>query len=131
MQQQCGQALAAVPDGPGKAAGTAVGAAAAAAVLAARNGDGSNQPLVDPAFPQGTDPGEWRFTPGTPFAFGPGWRDVDPFVLSSADQILPPPPPALESAQYTADFLEVKRLGGDGVTTPSDRTAERPCCEAC
>ena len=36
-----------------------------------------------------------------------------------------PPPPALNSAAYTAAFNEAKRLGGDGVTTPTERTAEQ------
>ena len=125
VEEEYAQKLAAVPTGPAKADGQAVGAAAAAAVLALRAGDGSNQPLADPAFPQGTSPGQWRFTPDRPFAFGPGWSTVDPFVLSSADQFVPPPPPALGSAQYTADFTEVKRLGGDGIGTPSERTAEQ------
>ncbi len=31
----------------------------------------------------------------------------------------------MTSKRYTADFKEVKRLGGDGVTTPSARTADQ------
>ena len=31
----------------------------------------------------------------------------------------------MTTRRYAADFAEVKRLGGDGVTTPSDRTAEQ------
>lgn len=119
------EALADVPDGRSEAAGIAVGRAAAAAVLAAREDDGAGQVLVDPAFPQGDEPGEWRFTPDRPFAFGPGWREVEPFVLDSADQFLPPPPPALGSLRYTRDFIEVKRLGSDGVSHPSRRTADQ------
>ena len=37
----------------------------------------------------------------------------------------PGPPYALTRKKYTADFNEVKSLGGDGVTTPSARTAEQ------
>ena len=44
-----------------------------AAILAARTADGSDTPLFDTAYPQGTRPGEWRFTPGNDFAFAPGW----------------------------------------------------------
>jgi hypothetical protein len=125
VEEQYQRALAAVPDGPEKSAGLAVGQAAASAVLALRTGDGSDQPLADPTFQQGTAPGQWRFTPGVPFAFGPSWSEVEPFVLDGADQFRPPPPPSLDSAQYTSDYLEVKRLGGDGVATASQRTPDQ------
>ena len=74
-------ALNAIPDGRAKTRGIEVGKAAAAAILALRAADGSDTPLIDPSYPQGTRPGEYRFTPGTPFAFAPGWADVTPFVL--------------------------------------------------
>jgi len=118
-------ALAAIPDSPAKTAGIATGRAAAAAVLASRSGDGSDTPLAVPGFPQGTTPGAWRFTPDRPFAFGPGWGTVTPFVVDDAAQFLPGPPPALTSRQYTRDFAEVKALGGNGTTTPSARTADQ------
>jgi hypothetical protein len=118
-------ALAAIPDGPAKTQGVEVGAAAADAILALRSDDGSDTLLVDPAYPQGTEPGEYQFTPGTPFAFAPGWGDVTPFVLRSSTQFPPGPPYALTGKKYAADFNEVKRLGGDGTTTPSERTTEQ------
>lgn len=117
-------ALGAVPDGPAKARGVALGRAVAAKILALRAGDGSDTPLIDAGYPQGTMPGKYRFTPGSTFAFAPGWGTVKPFTLRTADQFRPGPPPALTSARYTRDFREVKRLGGDGVTTPSARTAQ-------
>jgi len=125
IESRYADAVSRIRDGHAKQAGLATGAAAAAAVLAVRADDGSDTPLVVPDFPQGTTPGAWRFTPGTLFAFAPGWSGVTPFVLRRADQFLPPPPPALTSAAYTRDFREVKRLGGDGVGTPSVRTAEQ------
>ncbi len=67
-------------------AGIDVGQAAAAAILALRAGDGSDTPLVVSDYEQGTNPGEYRFTPGTPFAFAPGWADVTPFVLRDSSQ---------------------------------------------
>ena len=118
------EALAAIPDGPAKTRGVEVGQAAAAAILALRAADGSETPLVVSDYPQGTDPGEYRFTPGTPFAFAPGWSEVTPFVLRDSSQFRPGPPYAVTRKKYTADFIEVKRLGGDGVTTPSERTLE-------
>ena len=68
-------ALAAIPNGPAKTNGLTLGQAAAAAIIALRVGDGSDAPMVDPAYPQGTEPGEWRFTPDFPaaFAFGTHW----------------------------------------------------------
>jgi hypothetical protein len=118
-------ALDAIPDGRRKERGLAVGHAAAATVLRLRSDDGSDTTLLDFAFPQGTAPGEWIFTPDRPFAFAPGWRHVTPFVLDDATQFRPGPPYALNTPQYAADLNEVKALGGDGITTPSARTPEQ------
>ena len=116
-------ALNSIPNGSGKAKGIAVGQAAAAAVLAARAADGSDQNMVDTSYPQGTDPGEYRFTPPFNFAFATGWGEVTPFVLRNSQQFRPGPPDPVTSNAYTADFNEVKRLGGDDINTPSARTA--------
>jgi hypothetical protein len=120
-------ALAAIPDGPAKSNGLAVGQAAAAAILARRVNDGYGAPWVDPDYPQGTEPGEWRFTPDFPFpiAFAPNYGKVTPFVLKHSSQFAPHPPYHLSSAKYAADYKEVKLLGGDGVTTSSARTADQ------
>ena len=119
-------ALDAVPDGRGKTRGLAVGQAAAAAILALRASDGAQTLLVgDPAYGEGTLPGEYRFTPGTPFAFAPRLGELTPFVLRDGSQFRPGPPHALTDERYTADFNEIKHLGGDGVTTPSARTADQ------
>lgn len=118
-------ALDAIPDRPAKRRGINVGARAAAAILELRAQDGSDAPLLDFAYPQGTEPGEYRFTPGTPFAFAPRWQDVTPFVLRDSSQFRADPPLAVTESAYAADFDEVKRLGGDGATTPSERTAEQ------
>jgi len=125
VEAEYAAAIGAIPNGPAKRAGLAVGRAAAAAILKARTADGSDTPLFDTAYPQGTQPGEYRFTPGSDFAFAPGWGDVTPFVLRTAVQFRPGPPYALTSQRYARDFFEVKRLGGDGVTTPSARTADQ------
>jgi len=118
-------ALAAITDGPAKDQGVQLGRAAAATILALRTGDGADAPLFDTAYPQGTAPGEYRFTPGFSFAFAPGWADVTPFVLRDSSQFRADPPYEVTSARYAADFAEVKRLGGDGITTPSARTGEQ------
>jgi hypothetical protein len=118
-------ALAAIPNGPAKSAGVALGQAAAAAILALRSADGFNTPPIDPNYQEGTAPGEYRYTPGTPFAFAPHWGDVTPFVLHDGSQFRPGPPYSLTSRKYAADVNEVQRLGGDGITTPSARTGEQ------
>jgi hypothetical protein len=102
-----------------------IGQDAAAAILALRADDGSDTLLIDDSYPQGTNPGEWRFTPGVPFAFAPGWGTVTPFVLRDGAQFRPGPPYAITSNKYTAEFDEVKKLGGDNVITPSERTDEQ------
>jgi hypothetical protein len=118
-------ALAAIPNGAAKADGVAVGQAAAAAILTLRTSDGSDTPLLDFAYPQGTAPGEYRFTPGAPFAFAPRWGWVTPFVLNHSAQFHANGPYNIASKKYADDFNEVKAFGGDSVTTPSARTAEQ------
>jgi hypothetical protein len=118
--------LAAIPAGPAKYAGILVGQAAAGAILSKRANDGWNQQIVqDSAYLQGTAPGEYRFTPPNNFAFLPNWGKLPPFVLFRADQYLPSPPYPVDSKRYTADYYEIKNLGGNGVTTPSARTPDQ------
>jgi hypothetical protein len=118
--------LALIPNSNAKTAGITIGEAAAAAILALRVADGWNtQPVVDSTYPQGTAPGEYRFTPPFTFVFLPLWGTVPPFVLHHAAQFRASPPYAVTSKKYTADFNEVKTLGGNGVTTPSARTPEQ------
>jgi hypothetical protein len=120
-------ALAGIADGPAKANGVALGQAAAAAIIARRVLDGSDAPLTDFDYPQGTEPGEWRFTPDFPFpfAFAPNWGKVTPFVLHRSSQFRPQPPYHVGSDKYTADYNEIKGLGGDNITTPSWRSPDQ------
>jgi len=53
------------------------------------------------------------------------WLKVRPFALSSASQFRSPPPPALATTAYAAAYSEAYRLGGDGVTTPTERTDDQ------
>jgi hypothetical protein len=46
----------------------------------------------------------------------------DTFFTTSVDQFLPEPPPAIESANYAEDYIQVKNLGGVDST---ERTAEQ------
>ena len=118
-------ALAAIPDDQAKAQGIAVGQAAAAAILALRAADGAVGPFLNFSCPQDTNPGEYQCTPGIPFIAFEVWENVTPFVLKDSSQFRPGPPYAVNKKKYTADFNEVKSLGGDGITTPSARTADQ------
>jgi hypothetical protein len=118
-------ALAALPDAPAKAQGVAVGQAAASAILARRAEDGAVGPFLNSNCPQESPPGKYQCTPGFRFIAFEVWGKVTPFVLQDSAQFRPGPPYAVTDKGYTADFNEVKSLGGDGVTTPSTRTADQ------
>lgn len=120
-------ALAAIPDDAAKTNGIQVGRDAAAAIVLARVDDHANDaPLVDTT-PRGGAPGEYQFTPGTPFAFAPKWGEVTPFALRDSGQFASGRPYELASRPYADDFNEVKRLGGGGPgdPTPSARTPDQ------
>ncbi|HEX4949349.1 MAG TPA: vanadium-dependent haloperoxidase, partial [Blastocatellia bacterium] len=109
-----------------KTRGTFIGRLAADAILALRVADGwDKHTVLDFNYPQGTAPGEYKFTPPFTFAFLPQWDKVTPFVLRDAAQFRPGPPYAVTSRRYAIDLNEVKRLGGNGTTTPSERTSEQ------
>ena len=120
-------ALALIPDGPAKTAGVVVGQAAAAAIVARRADDRFDTVTwLDFGYPQGTEPGAWRFTPdGPPLAFASNYGDVTPFALQHSAQFWPGPPYPLSSARYADDYNEIKLIGGDNVTTPSTRTPDQ------
>jgi hypothetical protein len=118
-------AIAALPDNAATIQGISLGKSSAAAIVALRAGDGSELPLLDFDYPQGTKPGEFRFPPGVNFTFGTRWGKVTPFVLNHPSQFGPGPPYQISSKKYTADFNEVKTLGGDGKTTMTARTPEQ------
>jgi PAP2 superfamily len=118
--------LAQIPDNDSKKAGVLIGGVAASVILALRASDGwDTQPIQDFSYPQGTKPGEYRFTGTTNFAFLPQWGNLPPFILRDSSQFQPPPPLNLKSRRYAMDLNEIKSLGGDGMTTPSARTAEQ------
>jgi len=118
-----------IPDGGAKLRGIGLGRRAAGAILKARQGDGSDrpEPRIGIEFLPGNEPGRWRQDPISlnPLALGAYWGQVHPFVLRSADRFRVPPPPALRSREYAEAFHEVKRLGGDGVITPTLRTPDQ------
>jgi len=109
-----------------KQAGVAIGAAAAADLIAARWGDGRDAPIGTPYGVAPQPPGTWVFAPlpSAQSAQTPWIAFMKPFLLDSASQFRAPAPPSLTSAQYTADFNEVKSMGSVGSTARNaDQTA--------
>jgi hypothetical protein len=102
-----------VREGPQKDDGIAWGRRVAATLLERRSTDGSSDVV---SYTPGTEPGQWRPT----VSFGgivrpallPHWGFVEPFAIPGASQFRPPPPPALNTRQYSADFNMLKALGG-------------------
>lgn len=112
-----------------KANGIALGQNAAAGILALRVGDGSEvpEPHVGVDYFTSDLAGHWRQDPISliPLALGAHWGECVPFVLHSASQFRVPPPPDMTSNNYAQAYNEVKSIGGDGVITPTLRTAEQ------
>ena len=95
-----------IPDGAAKSAGVVLGEQIAALVQADRAADGTNAPDT---YRPITTPGVW--IPTTPPIFAQYAR-AKPWVLQSAEQFRPGPPPQLSSAVYARDYNETKNLGG-------------------
>ena len=112
-------------------AGVAVGASAAAGIIALRANDGRFPPNQVP-FNGGTNPGEWRPTPSligmppAPPSFAsmvtPWVANVTPFVIKSGDQFRAPAPPPLKSKRYAKSYDDVRLLGA---RFNSDRTTDQ------
>jgi hypothetical protein len=111
--------MAAIPKGRVKKEGVRVGAAAAGAMLAARDDDGFMAPFN---FVIGSEPGDWR--PLTPTALDPdAWvGNLVPFLIESPSQFRSAGPNALRSAAYAEEFAEVKEIGA---LNSSTRTADQ------
>jgi hypothetical protein len=96
--------------GPTVEAGRTVGGEAAAAILADRADDGAE---VEETWTEQEGIGHYRHVPGWDIIVAPQWRSVRPFALTAPDQFRTPPPPALDSLAYAADFAEVAATGRD------------------
>jgi hypothetical protein len=135
-----GTAIAQYSGASGFAEGVALGHRVGAAILALRAADGTAGGGVAPYHP-GADPGDYQFTfpfntPGFDFFGTGGFADasvwgltVSPFIITSNAQFRAPPPygaasnaDAVQTAQYTRDYDEVKRLGCAGC---AERTSEQ------
>ena len=109
-------ALKSVPDGPARTSGIAAGEQAAAAVLASCADDGATAPNT---YRPHAAPGV--YVP-TVFPAVPHWGKRKPWILTSADQFRPGPPPSLTSDTWKRDLAEIKALGA---RTGSRRTPEQ------
>jgi PAP2 superfamily len=108
-------ALELIGDEAARLHGIAVGEAAAAHVLAKHTDDLGNPQPYRPLTPQGV------FVPTT-FPLGVAVSQHKPWILKSADQFRPGPPPALTSERWARDYNETKSLGA---LNSKERTPEQ------
>ncbi len=131
IDQAFGASMKAIPDGPARNDGVAIGEKCAAAVIAERAADGTSVPDT---YRPVTGAGVWIPTVLPAF---PEYARAKPWVMKSADQLRPPPPPDLRSERYARDYNEIKELGGarsikrtpeqtGSGTTPGSGTTTRP-----
>ena len=104
--------------------GVAVGAKAAAGIIALRAGDKSFPATAPPPFTGGTNAGDWRPTPPANAAMAFPWLGtVRPFTMRRPGQFRVMPPPPLNSLKYTRAYNEVKELGSlDGSSRTDEQT---------
>jgi hypothetical protein len=125
------QSLSRAVDAGAKARGISLGHLSAQAIIKKR----ANDDIESTIYPvtEGTKPGEYRFTfpfnappfnipPYSGFYIYPGLGKVTPFGMTKSSQFRPGAPYAITSAEYAADFNEIKSLGRYNSTT---RTAEQ------
>ena len=112
-------ALAAIPEGEGKADALALGQAVAEKILSVRSKDGANAP--DDYRPK-TRPG--IYVPTAAVMVGSTWPRMTPFALTSASQFRAPPPISLTSSEWAANYNEIKELGGKNSTKRSPQQTE-------
>jgi membrane-associated phospholipid phosphatase len=120
LERELAESLAEVPDGLSEDLGMALGTSVADQFLIQQQDDGS-EAIV--AHEPDTTPGTWRPTPGSYYGAAlPQWPAVVPFALIDGTQFRPEGPPELDSAQYAAEYNQVKDLGSKTSTT---RTADQ------
>ncbi len=109
--------LAGIPN-QAAADGSAVGAAAAKAILELRTGDGWERPFSPFVVP--SLPGYWKPTPpNNPTAAFTNYPDVVGFIVDNGRHFMIEGPPALTSALYATDFNQVKSWGAVNSTVRS------------
>ncbi|MBM3271467.1 MAG: phosphatase PAP2 family protein [Candidatus Sericytochromatia bacterium] len=123
--------LAGIPVGAGRQEGVLAGSQAAAAILAERADDGAEYGQLPVYPPTGVPPlpGQHQPDPTNPDQglLSPGWGHVRTFsgLDVTAAGVRAPSPPGMTDPAYAAAYEEVKRLGGDAISTATERTAEQ------
>ncbi len=104
-----GRELAQLPNGQSKQDGYWLGVTVADRILAGRSQDGSEN---NTSYTPIAGAGYWQPTPGAYApALDPNWGGVTPFAMTTNTQFAPPPPPAYNSPQFTAELEQVRQLG--------------------
>ncbi len=106
-------ALAKIADDPAKSAGIGIGERAAQAVLAARENDGI---AGTEAYRPQTAAGVYVPTALPAVSQWPGRK---PWLMASAAQFRPDPPPTLASETWARDYNEIKAMGAKNSTARS------------
>jgi hypothetical protein len=108
--------LAAIPEGPARSAGIALGEQVGNECIAMRAKDGTG---ASAAYRPVTSAGV--YVP-TMVPVSAEWPNVKPFVMREPAQFRPPPPPSLQSPDWGRDYNEIKVFGARQSTR---RTAEQ------
>jgi hypothetical protein len=124
IEQRYAARLAALPDEASKNAGLAVGRAAAAAVLARRQGQDIGAALAKPYAVGPAAPGVYQLTPPANIVIGAGLGALEPFAPTSGSQFRSPAPYATGSSSYAVDYDEVRLLGSAASTQRSAEQTE-------
>src|SRR5262245_4985576 len=111
--------LSKIPNGDAKSEGIKLGEAVAAKILEARAKDGADAP---DSYRPNAKPGVYIPTPITVASM---WPNVTPFAMTSPSQFRPVPPVPLSGQQWTADYNEIKDLGGKASTKRSAKQTDR------
>jgi hypothetical protein len=107
------EALAALPDDQRTTVGLRYGDLKGQKEIDERAGDGLQTPIASTStFPLlAPGPGVWRLAPPYAAPQTPWLGGVRPFIVSSADQFMPAPPPSLQSSDWVSSFIETKLHG--------------------
>ena len=113
------ESLSRIPDGSAKSDGITLGEQVAALIQADRATDATNEPDT---YRPITSPGVW--IPTQP-PLTPQYARAKPWVIKSADQFRPGPPPPLTSEVYARDYNETRELGRTDSTKRTQQQTDR------
>jgi hypothetical protein len=108
-----------IKDNESKTLGVALGKKVANSIILLRKDDDVNQNFNE-TVTKSNIPGLYQPIPPATTVFGPYWRNVKPFALTSNSQFKPAPPIALSTAEYATNFAEVMQFGSKNSTVRSE-----------